>query len=218
MKILIACEYSGVVRDAFRSKGHDAWSCDLLPTEADPAYHIQGNVLNVLNGNAIFRAANGKINCIDGIWDMMIAHPPCTYLSNAGAKHLYKGGELNQDRYVKGQEAKLFFLRLLNANIPRICIENPMSSKVFEMPPYSQEIQPYQFGHPVTKKTRLWLKNLPLLVPTNIVDPVTNCHDAGTWFMKGGKDRQKNRARTFQGIAEAMAEQWGVLEVRAKAI
>lgn len=193
MKILIACEYSGVVRDAFRKRGHDAWSCDIIPTDSDSEYHLQCDVMTVL----------------DAGWDMMIAHPPCTYLSNAGAKHLYRGGVLNQDRYAKGQEAKLFFLRLLNADIPKICIENPISSRVFEMPLHSQEIQPYQFGHPVQKKTRLWLKNLPLLSPTNIVEPIVNCHEAGTWFMTGGKDRQKNRAKTFQGIADAMADQWG---------
>lgn len=193
MKILIACEYSGVVRDAFRKRGHDAWSCDIIPTDADPAYHIQGDVLEILGKG----------------WDMMIAHPPCTYLSNAGAKHLYRGGTLNIDRYQKGLEAKEFFLKLLNADIPKIAVENPMSSKVFEMPAHTQEIQPFQFGHQVTKKTRLWLKNLSLLQPTNIVEPNTNCHDAGTWFMKGGKDRQKNRAKTFQGIADAMAQQWG---------
>ncbi len=196
MKILIACEYSGVVRDAFRKLGHDAWSCDIIPTDADPAYHIQGDVLEI----------------IDQGWEMMIAHPPCTYLSNAGAKHLYLGGTLNIDRYHKGLVAKEFFLKLLNANIPKIAVENPMLSKVFEMPAHTQEIQPYQFGHPVTKKTRLWLKNLPLLQPTNIVEPNINCHDAGTWFMKGGKDRQKNRAKTFQGIADAMAQQWGMGE------
>ena len=192
MKILVACEFSGIVRDAFRRRGHDAWSCDILPTEADPAYHIRGDVLEIL----------------DQGWDMMIAHPPCTYLSNAGAKHLFRGGMLNQERYHKGLEAKDFFMKLYNADIPRIAIENPISSRIFEMPPHTQEIQPWQFGHPVQKKTRLWLKNLPLLKPTIIVEPTANCHEAGTWFMKGGKKRQKNRAKTFSGIAEAMAEQW----------
>jgi len=192
MKILVACEYSGIVRDAFRGKGHDAWSCDILPTDSDPTYHLQCDVLEVLN---------------DG-WDMMIAHPPCTYLSNAGAKHLYKGKILNIDRYHKGLEAKEFFTKLLNANIAKIAIENPISSKIFEMPKYTQEIQPFHFGHPTTKKTRLWLKNLPPLNPTQIVEPCTNCHESGTWFMKGGKERQKNRSKTFPGIANAMANQW----------
>ncbi len=194
MKVLVACEYSGTVRDAFRKLGHDAWSCDIIPTDADPTYHIQLDVLEVLNKG----------------WDMMIAHPPCTYLSHAAARHLYpQKGVLNEDRYFKGLAAKDFFMKLYNSDIPKIAIENPMSSKIFQMPPHSQEIQPYQFGHQVTKKTRLWLKNLPLLQPTDIVHPTSNCHEAGTWFMKGGKDRQKNRAKTFQGIAYAMAQQWG---------
>lgn len=139
MRVLVACEYSGVVRDAFRKLGHDAWSCDIIPTDADPSYHIQGDVLEILNKG----------------WDMMIAHPPCTYLSNAGAKHLYKGKKLNIDRYQKGLEAKEFFLKLWSADILRIAIENPVSSKVFNMPLHTQEIQPYQFGHPATKKNKV---------------------------------------------------------------
>jgi hypothetical protein len=196
MKVLVACEYSGIVRDAFRARGHDAWSCDILPTDADPQWHYQCDVLEIL----------------DMEWDMMIAHPPCTYLSNAGAKHLFRGQKLTIERYKKGLAAKEFFMQLLNANIPKIAIENPISSKIFQMPIHTQEIQPYQFGGAFTKKTRLWLKNLPLLQPTNIVSPKANCHDAGTWFMKGGIERQKNRSKTFQGIANAMAAQWGVLE------
>ena len=192
MKVLVACEFSGIVRDAFIRRGHNAMSCDLLPSER-PGPHYQGDVFEILG---------------DG-WDLMIAHPPCTYLSNAGAKHLYKGKKLNLERYKLGLEAKVFFLKLLRANIPKIAVENPVSSRIFEMPKHSQEIQPYMFGHPATKKTRLWLKNLPLLQPTNIVEPQVGCHEAGTWFMKGGKDRQKNRAKTFQGIADAMAAQWG---------
>jgi len=193
VRVLVACEYSGRVREAFRKLGHDAWSCDILPAEDDSPYHIQGDVLKHL--------AEG--------WDLMIAHPPCTYLSNAGAKHLFKGGVLNQERYQKGLEAKEFFMKLANADIAQIAIENPISSKIFEMPPATQYIQPFEHGHPVQKKTRLWLKNLPRIVPTSEVKPEVNCHSAGTWFMKGGKDRWKERSRTFQGIANAMAEQWG---------
>ena len=140
---------------------------------------------------------------------MILAFPPCTYLSNAGAKHLFRGGILNQERYQKGLEAKGFFLKFLDADCPKICVENPVSSRIYEMPPHSQEVQPWMFGHPVQKKTRLWLKGLPPLEPTDIVDPECGCHEAGTWFMRGGKDRQKNRAKTFPGLAKAMAEQWG---------
>lgn len=139
---------------------------------------------------------------------MLICFPPCTYLSNAGAKHLFPNGKLNEERYRKGLEAKAFFMSLLNADCPRIAVENPVSSRIYEMPAYSQEIQPYQFGHNVKKKTRLWLKGLPPLIPTDVVEPVANCHEAGTWFMAGGKNRQKLRSRTFQGVAKAMASQW----------
>lgn len=192
MRILIACEYSGTVREAFKNKGHDAWSCDLLPTEIE-GNHYQGDVFDIIN---------------DG-WDLMIAHPPCTYLSNAGARHLYPNKILNEERYAKGLLAKDFFLKLYNMPINKICIENPIASKIYELPKYSQTIQPYEYGHPVQKKTCLWLKNLPLLLPTNIVEQRESTKIAGNWFNNGGKDRQKNRAKTFKGIAEAMANQWG---------
>lgn len=118
------------------------------------------------------------------------------------------GGQLNEERYAKGLEAKAFFMRFLKTDCPRIAIENPVSSRIYEMPPCTQEIQPYMFGHPVQKKTRLWMKGLPNLQPTKVVDYECGCHEAGTWFMTGGKDRQKNRAKTFPGVAKAMAEQW----------
>jgi hypothetical protein len=141
----------------------------------------------------------------------MIAHPPCTYLSNAGAKHLYKGGEgkLNLARYELGLEGKAFFMALFNANIQSIAIENPIPSTVYALPPYAQIIQPWMFGHPYQKRTCLWLKNLPALQATDIVAERQSSKVAGNWFNKGGKDRQHERARTFEGIAKAMAEQWG---------
>jgi hypothetical protein len=194
MRVLVACEYSGRVRDAFIAQGHDAISCDLLPTES-PGPHYQGDVFDIIG---------------DG-FDLMIAHPPCTYLSNAGAKHLYKGGkgELNITRYQLGLEAKVFFLALWNASIPCIAIENPVPSTVYGLPRYDQIIEPWMFGHPYKKRTCLWLRNLPALIPTNIVFERQSSRIAGNWFNKGGKNRQKERARTFQGIADAMAEQWG---------
>ena len=192
LKVLVACEYSGRVRDAFTKRGHFAMSCDLLPSDT-PGFHWQGSVLDVL----------------DMGWDLMIAHPPCTYLSNAGARWLYAGKVLNTARFEQGLEAKDFFLTLLNADIPRIAIENPIPSSVFNLPKYSQTIQPYEFGHPFKKKTCLWLKNLPPLKATNIVDVRESTKVPGNWFNKGGKDRQKERARTFEGIADAMADQWG---------
>ena len=192
MKVLVACEYSGIVRDAFAAKGHNAWSCDILPTES-PGNHYQGDVLEHL----------------DKGWDLMIAHPPCTYLSNAGARYLYPKGKLNEDRYKLGLKAKEFFMALYNAPINKICVENPISSKIFALPKHTQTIQPYEYGHPVQKKTCLWLKNLPELKPTNIIYKRQSTKIPGNWFNKGGKDRQKNRSKFFDGFAKAMADQWG---------
>ena len=202
MKVLVACEYSGIVRDAFAKKGHDAWSCDILPTES-PGNHFQGDVLEHLDKN----------------WDLVIAHPPCTYLSNAGACRLYpKKGELNMERYQKGLKAKEFFMSFYNLNC-KVAIENPVSSKIFELPKHTQEIQPYEFGHPYTKKTRLWLKRLPKLKPTNILDKseVKTFIESGTSRYKNtnkNKNRyvargSKDRSKFWTGIAEAMADQWG---------
>ncbi len=210
MKVLVACEESQRVCIEFRKLGHEAYSCDIEPCSGGhEEWHIQNDALPLLNGNCEFQTVDGAVHRIDGKWDMIIAHPPCTYLSNAGSKHLWKDHVLNEERYMKGLEAKKFFMQFLNADCPRIAVENPVSSRIFGMPPHTQEIQPYQFGHPVQKKTRLWLRSLPELKPTNEVEYKCNCHEAGTWFMKGGKDRQKNRAKTFPGIAKAMAEQWG---------
>jgi len=195
MRVLVACEYSGRVRDAFSKLGHDAWSCDLLDTET-PGNHYTGSILDIL----------------DQEWDLMVAHPPCTYLSNAGARYLYPQGKLNQERLEKGLKAKEFFMALYNANIPRIAIENPTPSKVYGLPQYSQSIQPYEYGHPFQKRTCLWLKGLPMLISTQIVEERQSTKIPGNWFNKGGKDRQKERARTFQGIADAMADQWGRME------
>ena len=201
LKVLVACEESQAVTIELRKLGHEAYSCDILECSGGhPEWHLQQDVVPLLKQN----------------WDMIIAFPPCTYLSNAGACRLYpKKGHLDQERYKKGLEAKRFFMEFLNADCPRIAVENPISSKVFDMPPYSQEIQPYMFGHPYTKRTRLWLKGLPLLEPTNIVPPIAPYCPAGTGrrqrdkygAAKRGEDA-KNRSKTFLGIAKAMAEQW----------
>jgi len=183
MRVLIACEYSGVVRDAFAALGHDAMSCDLLPTDA-PGKHYQGDVRDV----------------IDGCWDLMIAHPPCTHLSVSGAKHF---AEKRMDG--RQQSAISFFMMLSKADIPMIAIENPVCimSSLYRKP--DQIIQPWQFGHGETKATCLWLKGLPLLTPTDVVDG----REAKVHKMPPSPDRWKNRSRTYQGIAQAMAEQWG---------
>jgi site-specific DNA-cytosine methylase len=184
MKILIACEFSGVVRRAFRDKGHDAWSCDLLPSEDNSHYHYQDDVMSKLSYAK---------------WDMMIAFPPCTHLAVSGARYFKE--KLKDGRQ---QEAINFFMKLVNANIPKIAIENPIGIMSTHYRKPDQIIQPWQFGHGETKATCLWLKGLPKLVPTNIVDG----REARVHKMPPSKNRWKGRSRTYVGIAEAMADQW----------
>lgn len=184
MRVLVACEFSATVRDAFRARGHDAWSCDLLPTEGNPQWHIQGDVLPVL----------------DRGWDLLIAHPPCTHLAVSGARWF-------KDKREEQAKALAFVLQLMCAPVKRIAIENPISVISSRIRKPNQVIQPWQFGHGETKSTCLWLENLPKLTPTNIVDG----REARVHRMPPGPDRWKERSRTFRGIAEAMADQWGSL-------
>ena len=210
MKVLVACEESQRVCTAFREKGHEAYSCDLQPCSGGhPEWHIMQDVIPLLDGRCSFKTTDGIEHSIDGKWDLLIAHPPCTYLSNAGARFLYPNGKLNEERLAKGMVAKDFFMHFYNADCDRIAIENPIPSKVYGLPPYTQTIQPWMFGHPVQKKTCLWLNGLPELQPTNVVEERQSTKISGNWFNSGGKERQKNRAKTFPGIAKAMAEQWG---------
>ena len=183
MKVLIACEYSGTVREAFRAKGHDAMSCDLLPTD-DPGPHYQGPIEDVLN---------------DG-WDMMVAFPPCTHLAVSGARWF-------KEKRADGrqQDALKFVRMLMDAPIDRIAIENPVSIISSQIRKPDQTVQPWQFGHGETKRTCLWLKDLPKLKPTDIVDG----REQRIWKMPPSADRWKERSKTFQGIANAMANQWG---------
>jgi len=196
MKVLIACEFSGIVRDAFIARGHDAISCDLLPSERQGP-HYQGDIFDILDDK------NYR-------WDLMIHHSPCTYILNSGCRWLYKHGRgtaIDYDRWAKMVGGALFFRKLQTANIPKICGENPiMVSYAKEIiGGYSQIIHPWQFGHGEMKATCLWLKNLPPLVPTNIVPG----REQRIHKMSPGKNRSHERSRTFQGIANAMAEQWG---------
>lgn len=209
-KVLIACEESQTVCKAFRDRGFEAYSCDIQePSGGHPEWHILGDALISLRGG-IVTTMDGKEHYV-GTWDLLIAHPPCTYLSNAGARFLYPKGVLNEERLKLGLEAKEFFMAFYNADCEKICIENPTPSRVYELPKYTQVIQPWMFGHPVQKRTCLWLKGLEPLKPTEIVEERQSSKVPGNWFNKGGKERQKNRAKTFPGIAAAMAEQWGCL-------
>lgn len=210
MRILVACEESQAVTKEFRKLGHEAYSCDIIGCSGGhPEWHIRWDAVALINGNCTFMTCDGELHNIEGRWDLLIAHPPCTYLSNAGARFLYPAGVLNEERLAKGLEAKEFFMKFYNADCPKIAIENPIPSKVYDLPPYTQTVQPFEHGHPFRKKTCFWLKGLPLLMPTNIVDDPQSTKVAGNWFNHGGKERQKNRAKTFPGIAKAMAEQWG---------
>lgn len=204
MRVLIACEYSGAVRDAFRRLGHDAVSCDLLPTDA-PGPHYQGSVLDILG---------------DG-WDLMVAHPPCTYLCSSG---LHWNGRV-PGRAAKSEEALQFVRALMDAPIPRIAIENPVGMIGSRIRPADQYVQPYQFGHDASKRTGLWLKNLPALAPTGYVAPRIvngrprwgNQTDSGQNRLAPSADRWKVRSETYTGIARAMALQWGSLDLEVAA-
>lgn len=196
MRVLVACEYSGKVREAFRKLGHDAWSCDLLPADDNSPYHYQGDVFDVIN---------------DG-WDLMIAHPPCTYLTNAGVSWLYR----KEGRWEQMKEGAEFFKQLMDAPIPKIAVENPIMHKyAVEIIGRRQDqvIQPWMFGHMERKATCLWLKELPKLLGTRNVkaemEKLPKNVQQRLHYLPPSKDRWKIRSETYQGIADAMASQWG---------
>ena len=215
MRVLIACEESQTICKAFREVGHEAYSCDVQDCSGGkPDWHIKDDVLKVIKDS----------------WDMMIAHPPCTYLSKAGARWLYAGGKLNQERYEQGLKGKEFFMQMMNAPIKYIAVENPTPMKIFEMPKHTQAIQPYMFGDAYSKRTLLWLKNLPLLYHNSNVnlfdEVVTHTENYEPYLPSnvGGKKKgqsysfgvarnAKESSKTFQGIADAMANQWGCISL-----
>jgi len=195
-KILVACEESGIVREAFKAKGYDAWSCDLLPS-AIPGQHYQGNVLDILKDWSI----------IGGKPDIVIAFTPCTYSCNSGVRWLWRQGIPVLDRWHKMKEMVDLFYAIWNCGVPKICMENPIPHKYAKLPKYTQIIQPWQFGHGETKATCLWLKRLPELIPTNIV----HGREARIHKMAPSCYRSRERSKTYAGIAEAMATQWGTM-------
>jgi hypothetical protein len=194
MRVLVACEYSGRVRNAFLAQGHDAWSCDLLPSDDNSKFHIQGDVVPLLNQG----------------WDLLIAHPPCTYLCNSGVSWLHR----TEGRWEKMVEGAEFFSLFWQADIPKICVENPIMHKYAKEiigASQTQSVQPWQFGDDASKRTCLWLKGLPELQPTDVIikDRYANQTPSGRCNLPPSKDRWKLRSVTYQGIANAMAEQWG---------
>lgn len=220
MNVLVACEESQRVCTAFRERGHNAFSCDIQePSGGHPEWHILGDALKAIDGGQII-TMDGKVHDV-GRWDLMIAHPPCTYLSNAGAARLYRKFDgksyCELSRLNKGFDAKEFFMKFYNADIPMKAIENPVPSSVFRLPKYQQIIQPYEYGHPYQKKTCLWLIGLPMLKPTIIVNPICSWVSGGSKKADGTERENKGtvyrdsktRSKTFPGIAKAMAEQWG---------
>ena len=219
MRVLVACEESQAVCKAFRALGHEAYSCDIIPCSGGhPEWHIQQDVLPLLNGCCSFAACDGSVHSVPGRWDMIIAFPPCTYLTNAGAVRMRVNGEVGPERYALAMKAKAFFLRFLAADCERIVVENPTPMKLVGLPEYDQAVQPWQFGHPYTKRTCFWLRGLPPLVPTSVitegVTPWVNggCKDAHGNYrrVQGRRERDPiNRAKTFPGVAAAMAAQWG---------
>jgi len=202
VKVLVACEESQAVTIAFREKGHEAYSCDIQDCSGGhPEWHIKGDVLKELEKE----------------WDMIIAFPPCTFMTNAGAVRMTIKGELNKERFQKAQEAKKFFMQFYNHSCSKIVIENPTPMKMVGLPPYNHVIQPYEFGHPYSKRTCLWLKGVPPLMPTQLMgkwEPYVNggCKDSnGNYRRAQGRNERdpKTRSKTFPGIAKAMADQWG---------
>ena len=222
MRILVACEESQAVTIEMRRLGHEAYSCDIIECSGGhPEWHIRWDAAALVNGNCSFMTCDGSLHRIDGKWDLLIAHPPCTFMSKAGARWMYpKAGEIDPERYEDAMKAKRFFMVFYNADCDRIAIENPVPLKCVELPAYTQKIQPFLFDpdkkHPYTKATLLWLKNLPKLIPTSPENkPI------GTWLPSttGGYSRGQGGGRgiahdpctaskTFPGIAKAMAEQW----------
>lgn len=228
MKVLIACEESQTVCKAFREKGHEAYSCDIIECSGGhPEWHIKSDVLPLLNGDCVFETCTGDKWKLQGEWDLIIAHPPCTYLTNGGAVRMFRKEVreyapygtfqmVNVERLKQGMAARDFFMEFYNADSEKIVIENPVPMSVYMLPKPTQVIQPFMFGEPFSKKTCLWIKGLPLLKPTKILNEYQPFINGGGGRMDRPNYKGKKfavgscvRSKTFEGIAKAMAEQWG---------
>lgn len=218
MRVLVACEESQTVCKAFREKGHVAFSCDLQECSGGyPEWHINGDCLSLLDGDCEFVTQDGTKHTQVGEWDLIIAHPPCTYMSKAGARWMYPtAGNISEERLKLAMEAKEFFFKMLNAKCKRIAVENPVPLKVVGLPEPTCSVQPYEHGEPFSKKTCLWLKNLPPITPTNIVSNYKPYLPSNTGGAKRGQKHSrgvaknaKEASKTFKGVAQAMCEQWG---------
>ena len=218
LKLLVCCEESQRVCSAFRQRGWEAYSCDIMPESGGhPEWHILQDVLPLINGNCEFFTADGEKHAIKGKWDLLICHPPCTYMSKAGARWMYpKAGQVSKERLALAMKAREFFFEFVNADCQMIAIENPRPLNIVRLPTPTQVIQPYEFGHPFSKATCLWLKGVPALKPTNIISSYkpflpsnTSAFSKGKGGSRGIAHDAKTASKTFPGIARAMAEQWG---------
>ena len=216
MRVLVACEESQTVCKAFRALGHEAYSCDIQDCSGGhPEWHVMGDCLSLLDGDCSFTTKDGSRHEIDGEWDLLICHPPCTYMSKAGARWMYAGGMLNQERLALAMEARDFFFRCYNAKCKHIAVENPVPLKIVELPQPSCFVQPFEHGEPYSKKTCLWLRDLPAVKPTNVLQEYKPYLPSNVGGKKKGQKysfgvarNAKEASKTFDGIAKAMAEQW----------
>jgi len=224
MRVLVACEESQTVCKAFRELGHEAYSCDIQDCSGGhPEWHVTGDCVPLLDGRCSFTTSDGARHSIDSEWDLLICHPPCTYMSKAGARWMYAGGVLNQERLALAMKARDFFLRCLNARCKHVAVENPVPLKIVELPPPTCHVEPYQHGEPFSKRTCLWLRNLPPITPTNILQEYRPYLPSNVGGKKKGQKysfgvarNAKEASKTFEGIAKAMAEQWSAYLAQAQ--
>ena len=223
LNILVACEESQTVCKAFRALGHRAFSCDLQDCSGGhPEWHVNGDCLPLLDGDCEFTTCDGTAHRQQGEWDLLVCHPPCTYMTLAGARWMYPNGVLSEERLALAMDGKRFFMQCLSAKCKHVAVENPKPMPVVELPTPTQSVQPYQFGEPYSKLTMLWLRGLPALQPTEVLQEHEPWLSNKYWIKKHGNNKRwafqsaKVRSKTFDGIARAMAEQWSKYIINSK--